>query len=330
MAPLKILIVGGGITGPCLGYWLSKTDCEVTILERSPDLRASGQQIDIRGQGLTCMRRMGIEPQIREKLVDEQGIRFIDQKGKIKAEFGANKTGQGKQSFTAEYEIMRGDLVRILYGATKDNCRYIFGQTVEDFEQRENGVHVKFSDGKEEDFDLLVGADGQSSRTRRKMLGTTLDDDFEWLGLYLCYFTVPRTEKDENFAVALNLPGRRVVATRVDNPKTMQVYLAKQVTDRKAGLQELNDAMASGDQQKVKEVYADMFKDVGWECPRLLDGMLHSEEAKDFYNQRIGQVKMSGSWTKGRVTLVGDAAYCPSPITGVGTSVGIVGAYALA
>lgn len=330
MAPLKILIVGGGITGPALGYWLQKLDCDITILERSPDLRASGQQIDLRGQGLTCMRRMGLEPAVREKVVDEQGFRIIDQKGNIKAEFPANKTGKGKQSFTSEFEIMRGDLVRILYGVTKDKCKYVFGTTIEDFEQREDGVHVKFADGKEEVFDLLVGADGQSSRTRRKLMGPDAKDAFEFLGLYISYYTVPKEEKDTNYATAVLLPRRRLVSTRVDNPRTMQVYLGIHVKDADAGLKVLDEAMESGDMQRVKKVYYDLFKDVGGETPRLLDALMNAPESNDFYAQRVGQVKMEGPWSKGRVTLVGDAAYCPSPVSGVGTSVGLVGAYVLA
>lgn len=329
MAPLKVLIVGGGITGPALAFWLSRLDCDITVVERFPDLRASGQQIDIRGQGVTCMRRMGLEPAIREKVVDEQGFKLIDQQGRTKALFPANKTGRGRQSMTSEFEIMRGDLVRILYGRTKDTCRYLFGMTVEDFEQHGNGVRVTFSDGSTDEFDLLVGADGQGSRTRRRMLGSGATvDPFKFFGLYLSYFTVPKTEKDENYAVALLLPRRRVVATRVDNPKTVQVYLG--VMDPKAELTDLEEAVQAGDMEKQRKIYYELFKDVGWEAPRLLDGLINSAEAKDFYGQKVGQVKMDGPWSKGRVVLLGDAAYCPSPVSGIGTSLGLVGPYVLA
>lgn len=327
MAPLKVLIVGGGITGPALGFWLSRLNCDITIIERTPDLRASGQQIDIRGQGVTVMRRMGIETAVREKVVDEQGMKFVDQQGRVKAIFEANKTGKGKQSFTSEFEIMRGDLVRILYGLTRQRCKYVFGTTVEDFEQRGNGVHVKFSDGKEEDFDLLVGADGQGSRTRRKLLGPDAKDPFKFLDLYISYFSVPKTEKDENYGTVCLLPRKRVAFTRVDNPKTMQVYLG--VLDPNAELKDLDEAMKAGDLKRQKQAYADLFKDAGWEVSRLMDGMLNSPAADDFYNQKVGQVKMD-KWFKGRVVLLGDAGYCPSPISGIGTSLGLLGPYVLA
>lgn len=329
MAPLKVLIVGGGITGPALGFWLAKLnyDVEVTIIERSPDLRAAGQQIDLRGQGVTVMQRMGIESLVREKVVDEAGVRFFDQNGQVKAVFEANKTGKGQQSLTSEFEIMRGDLVQILYGLTRDQCKYVFGTTVEEFEQRGDGVHVKFSDGQEGDFDLLVGADGQGSRTRRRLFGAQAEDPFKFLGLYMCYYTVPKTEEDVSYADIQLLPRNRVIATRVDNPKTMQVYLG--VYDPKSALADLEQATRTGDVKRQKQLYADIFRDAGWKAPRAVDGMLHSPEADNFYAQKIGQVKL-GRWSKGRVVLLGDAAYCPSPITGKGTSLGLLGSYVLA
>lgn len=328
MAPLKVLIVGGGITGPSLGFWLSKLDCDITIVERSPDLRASGQQIDLRGEGVAVMRRMGIESAVRAKVVDEPGTAFIDEHGNVKAFFGANKSGQGRQSITSEFEIMRGDLVRILYDQTKDRCKYLFSTTVEDFENRGDGVHVKFSNGKEDDFDLMVGADGQGSRTRRRLFPEA-PQDFTFLKLYLSYFTVPQTDKDKATKAGriLLLPGDRAIFTRVDNPNTMQVYLA--YYDRRLTRHDLEQAARTGDVETQKKIYHDLFQDVGWEVPRILDNMMNSPVAKDFYGQQIGQVKVD-QWHKGRVLLMGDAGYCASPVSGKGTSIGMLGPYVLA
>lgn len=325
MSAPKILIVGGGITGPAVGYWLSKLDYDITIVERAPDLRASGQQIDLRGEGLTVMRRMGLEPAVRAKIVDEQGLQFIDNKGQVKAFFAANKTGQGRQTATAEFEIMRGDLVRILYDVTKDRCRYLFGTSIEGLDQRGDGVRVRFSDGREDDFDLVVGADGQGSRTRRMAWGPGAKDPFNFLGAYIAYYTAPKTEEDPSVFRWLHLPRRRVVMTRVDNPRTLQVYLAHYNPDCK----EFEEALRSGDVRKQKAVWAELFGDAGWETPRLLDGLVSSPLADDFYFQKLGQVKMD-RWSRGRVVLAGDAAHCPSPLTGKGTSLGLVGAYVLA
>ncbi|ROV96881.1 hypothetical protein VPNG_09259 [Cytospora leucostoma] len=326
MAPLKVLIVGGGIAGPALAFWLHKLDGDITIVERAPALRATGQQIDLRGEGITIIRRMGLESAVRAKIVDEQGFQFIDTKGDVKAFIQANKTGQGKQSVTAEFELMRRDIVEILYDAAKDKCKYVFGTTIEEVSQRGDGVHVRFSDGSEGDFDLVVGADGQSSRTRRRTWGPDAEDPFHFLNLYLAYFTVPNiADQGAKMFKWLPLPGRRGVMTRNDNRKTQQVYLGHFNPDHK----ELEASLRTGDVRKQKEVWAELLGDAGWEVPRFLDAMLSDPLADDFFFQRIGQVRLD-KWYRGRVVLIGDAAYCPSPLTGKGTSLAIIGAYVLA
>jgi 2-polyprenyl-6-methoxyphenol hydroxylase-like FAD-dependent oxidoreductase len=120
MAPLKVLICGGGIAGPSLAFWLSKLDYDITIMERSPSIRANGQQIDLRGQGVQVMKKMGIEQAVRAKAVDEQGIQYVDPEGRRTAFIAANKSGKGRQSATSEFEIMRGDICHILYDLVKD------------------------------------------------------------------------------------------------------------------------------------------------------------------------------------------------------------------
>ena len=131
--PLKVLICGGGCAGPALAYWLARTGHDVTIVERFPALRAIGAQIDIRGQGVEVIKRMGLDSAIRNKLVDEACVSFVDSNGDVNASILANKTGEGAQSLTSEYEIMRGDLVRILQQATHQKVKYIFGTTIETF-----------------------------------------------------------------------------------------------------------------------------------------------------------------------------------------------------
>jgi 2-polyprenyl-6-methoxyphenol hydroxylase-like FAD-dependent oxidoreductase len=77
---------------------------------------------------------------------------------------------------------------------------------------------------------------------------------------------------------------------------------------------------------RQKDLLSEAFSGVGWEAPRLLDAM---QDAPDFYFDRVAQVSMD-SWSSGRTVLVGDAAYCPSPMSGMGTSLALVGAYVLA
>jgi 2-polyprenyl-6-methoxyphenol hydroxylase-like FAD-dependent oxidoreductase len=193
MAPLKVLIVGGGIAGNALAFWLSKLGHDTTVIERFSSLRATGLQVDLRGHGIEVLKRMGLEQSFRSKAASEQGIQMVDSTGKRRGYFPANKSGKGAQSFTSEFEIMRGDLCRIIHDATKDRAKYVFGTSVEIIEEKHGAVHVKFADGKKDQFDLLVGADGQWSRTRKMMFANDKTDGFVPLnGMCVAYFTMAR------------------------------------------------------------------------------------------------------------------------------------------
>ncbi|KIV94165.1 hypothetical protein PV10_01956 [Exophiala mesophila] len=261
MAKQRVLISGAGVAGPTAGYWLTQAGFEVTIVERSPNLRSSGQNIDIRGHGLTVIERMGLEPKVRSVKTNEKGLRFVDAQNNCRAEFPvADGTG-----FTGEIEIMRGELAIILYEATKDQVLYIFGQ-------------------------------------------------------WGAYFAVPSQPTDSGWARWYNAPSRRMALVRPDHNNVTRASLWIMGSGQK-----LQDAHGS-DVYRQKALVQEVFADAGWETERLLRGM---QEADDFYLQHIAQIKMD-RWSRGRVVLVGDGAFCPTPISGMGTTVAIVGAYVLA
>lgn len=192
MAPLKILICGGDCAGPALAYWLSQTGHRVVVVERCPALKASGAQIDLRAQGIEVVKRMGLLDIVRSKLVDEAGVSFVDSHGNVMATMMASKSAR---SLTSEYEIMRGDLVHILYDATKLRVKYLFGKTVQQFEQEDTQIVAHFSDSSSDTFDLLVGADGQGSRIRKAIQSTGSQDPYTPLGLHMAYrFSLSRVQ----------------------------------------------------------------------------------------------------------------------------------------
>jgi len=335
MAPLKVLIIGGGIAGPALAHWLSRIGANITLIERAPQLRASGQQVDLRGQGVAMMKKMDIEDAVRAVVVHEPGMQLIDTKGQVKAFFPAAKSGTGKQSFTSEYEIMRGDLVRILCRLTEklSSVRYLFDTTVDSFTQDEesdpNGkVHVIFHDGRKEDFDLVVGADGTGSKTRRLMLGPDAPDPRHPLGGHIGYFSIPSKPGDSQRSTFCHLPGPRVsrmIATRKDRPDLTRIYMIMRGKDAA-----LEAAHKSGNLADLKKAWADLYQDGQWECSRFMEALRHAPEADDLYSTPFEVVKLpKGSWSKGRVVLIGDSAHSETA-GGYGTTWGLVGAYILA
>jgi 2-polyprenyl-6-methoxyphenol hydroxylase-like FAD-dependent oxidoreductase len=322
MAKLKILICGGGLAGNTLAFWLTRQQHDVTVLEKFPDLRLTGLQIDIRGHGVEVMKRMGLEKAFLAHAVQEQGLEFVNSSGTRKAYFPANRSGQGLQSFTTEHEIMRGDFCRIVHDAVQGRARYVFGKTVQSFEQKGEAVEVVYSDGQKGEFDLVVGADGQWSSTRSMMLGPGAPDPVTFLGVYIAYFTAPlqQREGEEYNGTIYVAPDKRVMFTRRHRPDQIQVYLMSQ--DRSERMQ---NARKNGVEEE-KAAFVEAFRGAGWRTDQFLQWL---EESDDFYCEKLSTVKLP-SWSDGRVTLLGDAGYCPSAATGMGTTSAIVGAYVLA
>ncbi|GKU09310.1 unnamed protein product [Fusarium langsethiae] len=321
MARLKIIICGAGIASAALAFWLSQHH-DVTVIERHPDLRSTGLQIDIRGYGIEVLKRMGLEPAFRAVSVKEEGLEFVNSNGKVVAYFPANKTGEGLQSFTTDYEIMRGDLINLLYDNVKDRVQFVFGTTIEDFEQLDDSVEVRLSTGQKARYDLLVGADGQWSRTRKQMLGPGVKDPINFLGVYAGYFTIPRQLKNGEAynATAYIAPGKRLLFTRRHKPDSVQVYLVGQADSERVM------AARQGGVEQEKAVLSELFRSAGWRSEELVTEM---QESEDFYCEHMGVVKLD-QWTNGRVALLGDAAYCPTATTGMGTTSSLVGSYVLA
>ncbi|MGR6432437.1 FAD-dependent oxidoreductase [Rhizobium sp. PAMB 3174] len=318
---LKVLVCGGGIAGPALAYWLARSGHRVVVVERFPSLRASGAQVDLRGQGIEAARRMGLIDTIRNNLVDEAGVSFVDARGRAKATIMANRSGRGAQSLTSEYEIMRGDLVRILHDATKDDVEYVFGKHVEHFEQDDQSVLVHFSDSTSDRFDMLVGADGQGSRIRKGILPPEAGDPYLEMGIHMAYWFIPRTAADDgNIRNTYLAPCGRMIMRRSHNPAETQVYFVLRERSEEAS------AIHRAPLDQQKQFWAQRFRDAGWQTDRFIQGMMATA---NFYSQEVVQVR-TDSWSKGRVVLAGDAAHCASPFSGMGVSGSLVGAYVLA
>ncbi|MFB7668887.1 FAD-dependent monooxygenase [Kitasatospora sp. NPDC056138] len=317
--PLRVLVAGGGIAGQALAFWLTRGGHRVTVAERFPALRAAGAQVDLRGRGIEAVQRMGLLDAVRGKLVDEAGVAFIDARGKAKATIMANTSGKGRQTLTSEYEIMRGDLVRILHDATRDDTEYVFGKSVDGFEQDAHTVVAHFSDGSSGEFDLLVGADGQGSRIRRALLPEGLDPYWR-VGIHMAYWFVPRIASDSNIRDTYMVPGGRQIMRRSHNPTETQVYFVIREESEEAS------AIHREPVERRQEFWASRFRDAGWQTERFIEGM---KTSPFFYSQEIVQVRI-GTWSNGSVVLAGDAAHCASPYSGMGVSGGLVGAHVLA
>ena len=313
MSPRSILVTGASIAGPALAFWLHRHGHQVVVMERAPALRTGGQTVDIRGAAREVARRMGIEDEIRAHLTHEDGIRFVDEENRTQAEFGAGMFGG--EGFVSELEILRGELARILVERTRDDVEYVYGNQITRLVDEGPQVDVGFEQGSNRKFDLVIAAEGFRSRTRQLLLGD--EASIRWFNLHTAYFTIPRAPSDTSWMRWYNAPGNLNVTLRPDNLGTTRALMSFQGKPR--GYERLEPA-----QQKA--LLRQVFARVGWEAPRVLAAL---EETPDFYFESIGQIRLP-RWSRGRVALTGDAAYCASPISGMGTALALVGAYVLA
>ncbi|KAH9836900.1 oxidoreductase [Teratosphaeria destructans] len=346
MAPLSILINGCSIAGPALASFLLLSPLpadqkpHITVIERASTLRRAGQNIDIRGAGVTIARKLGLEGIIRASTTGEEGVQLVDDQGRIWGRFAADKTGKTSTP-TADIEILRGTLARILFDRSQQisddmqrqggrGIEFVFGDYVSSLEQDHESVHVQLARcGQRRSFDIVVGADGLHSNTRRLAFGASADDTrIKRVGMYGAFFSLPKAPEDTEWRQWYHTTGGRNIMLRPsDRPDRMTAMVAV-VNDEDSRLPEAAERAPGEGTDAQKALLAEYFADAGWKCPRIMGEMM---EADDFYYDMSAQVHMPGQhWSKGRVVLLGDAGYCASPLSGMGTTLGLVGAYKLA
>ena len=326
MPKLSVLISGAGPAGTVLAYRLGKHDFQVTVLERSTTKNQSGQIIDIEGPSQEIVRRMGILDKIKAQVTHEAGLTIEDESGRKVATFPVNSTG-----ISNEIEIMRPALNNILVEAAESmsSVSFRYGCTITRLEQIESSksvladIHNKPTNTTTtETFDVLIACDGLRSRTREFILPEHLRTScIKSLNAFVAFFSIPSEPQDRPYARVCNFPGRRSLLIKPLNEKTSSAYVSCVASD-----QELHDARESRDVQRQKAAMSSKFAGLGWEADRMVKGMMSSE---NFYFEELSQVKLD-RWHYGRCALLGDTAYCPSPLTGQGTNLAILGAYVLA
>lgn len=286
----------------------------VTMVERSGASRSYGQNIDIRGTGIDILRKLGVEDQVRDATTGEEGVRIVDERNRIWAEMAADKTGE-VQTGTSDVEILRGRLTEILTRRTielSEEVKRRGGNGVEiltrewlsTLDQDGEKVRVSFANsGEKREYDLVVGADGLQSLTRKMAWGAEDDEArLNRIGAYGAFFSMPKGETDDMWRRWYHASGRRNIMVRPsDQPDRTTVFMIV-VNDTDSRFRDTakpgNNSVA-----EQKALLGEYFIDAGWESERIIAEMNASE---DFYYDVVAQVKMD-SWSRGRVALLGDA-----------------------
>ena len=309
---MNVLISGVGIAGAALAFWLHKYGIEPTLVELAPALRSSGYVIDFWGLGYDIAEKMGLLPDITRIGYHTQELRIVDEDGRRLSGFGVQLFREltGGRYVT----IGRGDLSKLICDQISGSCEIIFGDSIAGLRETGGEVHVQFEHGAERRFDLVIGADGLHSRVRKLVFGP--QDRYEKdLGYRVAAFeTTGYRRRDELVYIVHSAPGRQVGRFALHDGQTLFLFI-----------------FASGSEPEAHGVAAQKamlrkaFQGGGWELPRILTAL---DTCDDLYFDRVSQIRMA-AWSRGRIALVGDAAFCVSLLAGQGSALAMTAAYVL-
>lgn len=309
----SVLIIGGGAAGSAAAVLLAREGVAVDLVEERPDVPEVGSGITLQGNALRILRDLGVWDDVLAAgfPFDSLGIRLPDPAATLVAEIPDVRTGG--PDLPATLGMPRPDLARILLGqAAAVGVKLRFGTTPTSLAQDDAGVDVTFADGSSGRYDLVVGADGIHSWTRRE-LGIDAEPVSAGMGIWRVH--VPRPTQVER--TDLTYGGACYIAGYCPTgPDTMYAYLVEDIQVR-SGLShaeriETFSALASSYHGAWDDVRASL-------TPETFINYAHFESHV-----------VPGDWHRGRVVLVGDAAHSCPPTIAQGAAQGFEDATVLA
>src|SRR5919199_1184274 len=293
-----VLVVGGGLSGAATAVHLAARGVAVELIEIKPDVAALGSGITLQGNALRELRSLGVWEQVRAAghPFDVTATRPPDPAGTVVAEIPDARTGG--PDLPAAMGMPRPELARILADrAAEVGVKVRLGTTPTALTQDDDGVDVAASDGSTGRYDLVVGADGVRSWTRRA-LGVHLETKSVGMGIWRAFGPRPAsvTRTDLYYGGPSYIAG--YCPTGEDS---LYAYIVEDAQDRSgltpeeqlATMRQLSEAY-HGPWDEIRETLTDPSRvNYTWFETHVLEQ----------------------PWNRGRVVLIGDAAHtCPPTI----------------
>ncbi|WP_245344138.1 FAD-binding domain [Bradyrhizobium japonicum] len=308
----SVLISGVGIAGPTLAYWLKAAGFQPTLLERASALRSGGYVIDFWGLGYTIAERMGLIPEINRDGYYAQEFRIVDEAGRRLAGFGTDVLSELTNG--RYVTLQRSDLSRMLFERAS-GVEAIFGDEIILVGEKPDCVEVQLKHGGKRRFDLLVGADGLHSAVRNLVFGPQAQFERR-LGYTVAAFEAHGYRpRDEDVYLIYGQPGRMVGRFTLRDDRTLFLLVFAE-----------HHSVLTETPNSQKALLREIYGGDGWECDQMLAEL---GRAGELYFDTVSQIRMP-NWSRGRVALIGDAAFCVSLLAGQGSALAMISAYVLA
>jgi 2-polyprenyl-6-methoxyphenol hydroxylase-like FAD-dependent oxidoreductase len=310
---MDVVISGASVAGLTTAHLLASAGHAVTVVERAHAPRQGGVAVDVRGAAVDVARRMGLLDAIAAARVTyEDRFDFVDRDGRVEATIRPNVDLYDSPD---DIEISRDVLSDLLRGSVPDDVTFVYGSWIDRIDEVADGLAVQVHGRGTVRADLVVGADGMHSRVRQLVFGPE-DEFLHHLGLYVAVLRRSEQGQDVAGSEVFNVPGRMLMLRGDGGDCSALLGFRSGWIDYDYRDLELHKSMV-----------ADAFRDVaGWKVPAVLAEV---EQSDDLYFDSVSQIRMP-SRVSGRTVLVGDAGYCASFFSGMGTSLAMVGAATLA
>ena len=312
MKDQKVLICGASIAGLSTAWWLNHIGYQVTVVELASAPRVDGAAVDLNAPTVEIARRMGLYEQFKSHRLGVDRIEYKDANNVTEGSIIIND-GTGAQE--DEIEIEREQFVKVLMDALKNKVEFMFSNNITVLKETEDGITVNFNQGGSRNYNLVIGCDGAHSGTRKIWFGPE-SDYAHFLGAYFSISIVNKVLIPQRTMQTFSVPYKSVMLNAY-NHKTDIIFMFVSETDIPYNYRDI---------VSQRQIIVEQFKGESWRTAELLKEIAQSDS---FYFDKFCQIKMP-SWSKGRVALVGDAAYCPSPASGQGGSMAMQGAATIA
>jgi 2-polyprenyl-6-methoxyphenol hydroxylase-like FAD-dependent oxidoreductase len=306
---MRAIIIGAGIAGLAAALRLHQIGWDTLLIERAPQRRGGGYGVTFGGIGYDAAERMGILPALQARAFITEELVYHRPDGRPR--FSLTRETIAATMGDRSMNILRGDIETVLFDAARDHTEIRFATTVTAVDQDEHAVHVTLSDGSTEHADLLIGADGLHSATRALVFGPESDYRLDLDHMVAVTMLDERPAAvAEGTTATLSAGGRTVAVISVADGRNVAFFGYR--TNRGTG------TAADGPHAALSQVYGDM----GWVVPELLASLKTSDAV---YFDTISQMVVD-TWSRGRVVLLGDAAWCVTLFAGYGSALAIAGA----
>jgi 2-polyprenyl-6-methoxyphenol hydroxylase-like FAD-dependent oxidoreductase len=308
----SVLVSGASFAGLTTAYWLNRFGYQVTVVEIAKDLKKGGTPVNIGEKAKDILKGMGLFEQVQANRLKMEGVEL---KNSDDVTEGSLRSPPDAASPDGDWEIERDALLDMMFDSVKNDVEFVFDNSIEALDETKDDVRVSLKDGSQRSFSLLFGCDGNHSRVRKLQFGDEAEFT-HFLGQYFSITIVNKLLIKESTTQMYNVPGKAVMLNAYNNKTDIVLCFSS----------EKEVPYDYRDEEQQRNIISEQFTGLGWRTSELLKEI---SKSKTFYFDKINQIKMP-SWTKGRVALVGDAAYCASPAAGMGGSLALIGAAALA